>query len=202
RAFDAMTMQPTTVAAHGIAPGLAPWPELATSRATHGLDLAPVHTTGGDLAGFVVLLLDRIAWVPLTGDPVRTAGYTLDGFPPASRALALTTADLTTRAGGETFREEIVRSTLGGHVVWFQLEDMLANGLNEYLSLPNVPAPPSTAALPYTNLTLAGTWGMLAEDLGAGLRLFAAGQSGSMWEVDPVTGTVLARRAELRQPAP
>ncbi|MFO1054483.1 MAG: hypothetical protein U1F36_19860 [Planctomycetota bacterium] len=129
RCFDALTMHPTSMATHGIPPSLG-WFELGTlGRDVLAADLAPVHLSSGALAGFVVMLSARIVWVPINGSqPQQPAGYKLDGFAPASRAIAVTTADIATRSGGETYKEEIILSTLGGHVVWFHLEDMLANG--------------------------------------------------------------------------
>ncbi len=58
-------------------------------------DLAPVHLSSGALAGFVVMLSARIVWVPINGSqPQQRAGYKLDGFAPASRAIAVTTVAL------------------------------------------------------------------------------------------------------------
>ncbi|MBK8978465.1 MAG: hypothetical protein IPM29_21410 [Planctomycetes bacterium] len=198
-AFDALTLQPASMGTHGIPEWLG-WSELLTVGSTF-VDIAPVHAADGQtLLGFVLLLDGRIVWVPLSGTPAQRLGYRLDGFPPAARAVAVTTADLCSRSGGEPFHEEVILSTLGGHVVWFHLQDMLDNGSAEYLSLPGVPAPPSTIAIPYTNATLAGTWGMVAHDEGNGTRIFAANQSGELFDVDPVTGSAM-RRAELRQPS-
>lgn len=87
---------------------------------------------------------------------------------PASRAIGLLTADLNTRPG-ESYREEIILSTLGGHVVWFHLEDMLANGSNPYLELVSQPMPNPLPDGWHSNRTLAGQWGFLAHDAGQGL---------------------------------
>jgi hypothetical protein len=201
RCFDALTLQPTD-ASYGIPPGLG-WKELGLAGDTDSiaLDLAPVHAPGanGALLGFVVLTGDRIAWVAVSGGlPARLQGYELDGFPPASRAIGLLTADLNTRPG-ESYREEIVLSTLGGHVVWFHLEDMLANGSNPYLELVSQPMPNPLPDGWHSNRTLAGQWGFLAHDAGQGLKLFGANQSGELFATDPVTGQG-SRQEFLREP--
>ena len=193
RCFDAMTLQAASTVGAGLPDGLR-WIGLGTSGTdVTALDLAPVHTSGGALAGFVVLTGSRIAFVPANGSQPGgqlPAGYKLDGFAPAANALAIVTADIATRAGGETYREEIILSTLAGQVVWIHLEDMLASANGEYLDFvgaaPN-PAPPP-AVTPHANRTLAGQWGLVAHDIGAGVKLFGASQCGRLFATDPLTG--------------
>jgi hypothetical protein len=202
RAFDAATLMPTSVATHGIPAelGRVEFPTNVSDGIV--LDIAPVHAPGssGALLGFVILAGQRIGWFPIgaTASMGHEAGYLLDGFPPAARALALTTLDLRTRPGSEQFREEVVLSTLGGHVVWFHLEDMIAvtepnnSGSPIDLSLPSANRPHQSSAtnLPYTNRSVAGTWGLIAHDEGSGTKLFGADQSGALWEIDLLSGGV------------
>ncbi|MBI5853102.1 MAG: hypothetical protein HZB39_18990 [Planctomycetes bacterium] len=188
RCFDALTMQPTTLGTHGIPGGLG-WKELNIHGQHVSIvpDLAPIHFAGtnGPLAGFVLLLGSRIAFVPADGSqtPHPPEGYKLDGFAPAARALAVTTADLTTRVGGETYKEEIILSTLAGRLVWIHLEDLLANGNNEYVS----------AAGMHADASQAGQWGLLVHDEGQGERLFGANQCGELHQIDPATGAATKR---------
>lgn len=202
RCFDALTMRPAGLGTHGIRDGLG-WKGLnVLGLDMISADIAPVHLAGtnGALAGFVVLLGARIAWVPADGTrPIQVEGYKLDGFAPASRALAVITADLTTRAG-EIYKEEIILSTLAGHLVWMHLEDLLANGGSEYLlsvGPPPDPVPPD-AVIPYTNQTLSGQWGLIAADAGQGMKLYGANQAGGLYEIDPATG-VGTRRGVFRE---
>ena len=206
RAFDALTLQPASMGVHGMPTQLGRT-EFSTSGGHRVLDIAPIHGSGvsGPLRGFVVLLSDRLVWVPIGANPPtgRAGGYLLDGFAPATRALAVTSADLRaytgSAPGGEQFHEEIILSTLSGHVVWFHLEDMIDDATDAYLSLPNTNRPPApgTTHTPYTNRTLAGTWGMLLHDEGNGQKLFAGDQAGSLWEIDLVTGAGKLR-ADMR----
>jgi hypothetical protein len=193
RAFDAFTLMPVQQGTHGMPA------ELGRSQFTTRvvditvLDIAPVHfSNSGALAGFVVLTGSKIAWFPISGaNAGLPQGYILDGFPPAARSLAVTTADLIPYGSGEQFRDEIVLSTQSGHVVWFHLEDMIA-GNDEYLSLPNTnrTQPPTTNNLRNTNRTMAGTWGMVVHDEGSGTKLFLAEQAGGLWEMDMISGAV------------
>jgi hypothetical protein len=206
--FDAQTLQPASMAQHGVPPSLGwsssppgmTWSKAATDPLV--LDMAPIHS-GATLAGFVVLSSGNINWVPISGQPsglIDPRGKTLDGIPQASRATGLLAADLRSRPGGNTFDEEIVLSTLGGHVTWFHLEDVLASGWGRYLSLPPpTPTPPPNSPLPYTNQTLAGQWGLTTHDFGAGTVLVGANQSGELYATDPVSGVGLFLD-EIRNP--
>lgn len=203
RLFDALTLQPAALSTHGLPPGLG-WKELQVhGEHISATDLAPIHLSGanGPLAGFVLLLGTRIAWVPANGSqPANRDGYKLDGFAPAARALAVITADLVTRPGGETYKEEIILSTLSGHLVWFHLEDLLANGNSEYLdSVGPAPVPPAPdTVIPHANQSYAGQWGLIAADIGQGMKLYGANQAGGLYETDPLTG-VGTRRGVFRE---
>ena len=211
RVFDANTLMPASLGQHGMPPQLGRAQFTTPIAGAPVLDIAPVHAAGGSgpLAGFVVLTGPQIAWFPI-GPGAATGqlhGYILDGFPPAARALAVTTADLMSRVGGEQFREEIILTTLSGHVVWFHLEDMIAYTIpiagSAYLTLPgtNRPQQPGTTNLPYTNRTLCGAWGMLAHDEGNGTKLFAGDQAGALWELELVAG-VTTFRGDVRDGTP
>jgi hypothetical protein len=195
--FDPLTLMP---------PGAGGPPATHTpSTGTVGfggfmVDIAPVQD-GGDLLGFVFSQPGRIGWIELGG----TSDFTLipDTFAPATGPVAIAVADLfgrVTGLGTESHPAEVVVSTKAGHVVSMHLDDYLASGPTQLLTLPTANRP-TGSVLPYTNRTLAGTWGMTVLDAGipSQNRLVAAQQAGSMFQVEPATASWALQR-DMRCP--
>jgi hypothetical protein len=160
------------------------------------LALEPIHDSSGSLLGYVTLSNDTLTWVPLTGTGVTTLVST---FSPAHRPLAMHAVDLLPSASGEP-REEIVISTLSGHLVLVKAEEY-APTFSGGLTLPRPPLP-AAPSFPRTNHTLAGTWGLVWQQrwlesnetgeaeqaLFPDHRIYAATQAGELFEVHPGTG--------------
>ncbi|MBI5852501.1 MAG: hypothetical protein HZB39_15925, partial [Planctomycetes bacterium] len=157
-------------------------------------DLEVVHDVAGNVMGYVVLEPEWIRWIPVTGTSRTVLAAT---FSPASRPIALEAVDLVASASGEPV-EELVISTLAGHLVWFRVSD-LTGGSNLFMTGQPRPGPGPHAR---TNHTLAGTWGLVSRmkvigDAGDELishLLYGITQAGELYEVDPYNGASVLLR--------
>ena len=177
RHFDAFTLGAGSTGNLGLQPN---------SRRIEGiLDLEAVHDANGSVLGYVLLEGQWIRWIPITG-PDRASF--LSWFSPAHRAIALEAVDLVTSQPGEPV-EELVLSTLTGHLVWFRVGDLQSSLFGVARTLPS--ANPHA----HTNHSLAGTWGLVsrmkviseAEEM-ISYFLYGITQAGELYEVDPRSG--------------
>ena len=184
RLFDRLTLQPASPAGYGSPFTIAGGPN----------DMVAIHATGGSLAGFVVLGGQNLYWFPVSG----TGGFLpITQYSPVANACALATADLSSPSSSG-FVEELVVSTMPGHVVVFTMEEMLNAMTNPTLYSLSFDRPGqngllATALPPRTNHTVAATWGLISRwytpdgDLLLP-QLLAGNQAGELFEVDPPTG--------------
>jgi hypothetical protein len=199
--FDPLTLQ--APGAGGPPPTYTPDPQKVAFSPGFMIDIAPVEENG-ELLGFVFSQPGHIGWVGLGG---AIADFTLwpDTFAPATGAVAITVTDLFPRVSGigaESHAAEVVLSTRAGHVVAMHLDDFLASSQNDRkLTLPGANRP-GGAILPYTNRTLAGTWGMIARATGNPQqnRLVAAHQAGGMFEVEVMPSAGWTLKADMLCP--
>ncbi|MEM7201716.1 MAG: hypothetical protein AAF628_15715 [Planctomycetota bacterium] len=108
----------------------------------------------------------------------------LETYAPAVKATAVEAGDLDGLPG-----DEIVVSTLAGHVVWFSLAELQTPGTD--LGLTRTMQLSGTTLYQHrTNTTLAGTWplALKTDASGTALELHAIDQTGTWWTVDPATG--------------
>lgn len=155
-------------------------------------DIAAMHDAAGNLTGFAMLSSDRLSWVPTSG-PARQ--ILVSTFSPAHRAIAIHAADLEGDAS-----EELVISTLTGHLVWLRQSEFAGTaGFQPWTLRPTIPqtSPYLAPPFPRTNHTLAGTWGMVWRenwtetdegDLFPNHHIYAATQAGELYEVNPTSG--------------
>jgi hypothetical protein len=190
--FHPLTLQPPGVG--GPPPTYTPDWQKVWFQPGFMIDIAPIEEND-ELLGFVFSQPGRIGWVDVVGS--LQADFTLwpDTFGPATGPVAIAVGDLFPRVPGfgtESHPAEVVVSTNAGHVVAMHLDDVLASGGNpgpvKPLSLP-ASNRPAGSVLPYTNRTLAGTWGMTVLDAGSPQqnRLVVAHQAAGLFDVDPTS---------------
>ncbi|MGE0145565.1 MAG: hypothetical protein AB7I19_17295 [Planctomycetota bacterium] len=193
RLFDALTLQPSTPVGYG------------QSLQKAAGDMVAIHGSGGNLAGFVVLQANSLYWIPAGGGAVGSVAITQ--FVPFANACALETVDVAAPAS-VGYREELLVSTVPGHVVLFTMEEMLgamASSVVLEFDRPGENSLAFNAKPPRTNHTTAATWGLISRwytPAGAELlpQLIAGDQCGELFEVDPTNGQVTLA-ADLRHPA-
>ncbi len=120
----------------------------------------------------------------------------LESFAPARGAVAVATGDLDGNPG-----DEIVISTLAGHVVWLQLSDVLDTSPPFRLSILRKVDPGATTFYDHrTNSTLAATWAMAADPVTNTLR--AVDATGAWWRINPTNGVPIGTAISLEVALP
>ncbi|MFO1051196.1 MAG: hypothetical protein U1F36_03140 [Planctomycetota bacterium] len=159
------------------------------------IDLEALYGSGGALMGFVSTVGNYLNFVP-TGSSPSARWTLLSTFSPADRPVAMLAVDLVPSIAGDP-QEEIVVSTLAGHLVWFRLSEIPPFG-SFTLPRPSLPPPPDAPPpYPRTNHSLAGAWGLIARktwilnpdgDLFPDHHIYAATQDGELHDIAPATG--------------
>jgi hypothetical protein len=169
--------------------------------------LVAIHDNGGNLAGFVVLLAQSLFWMPSNGGAVGSVA--ISQFLPFANACALETIDVAAPAS-VGYREELLVSTVPGHVVVFTMNEMLTAMLSSGQVLLRFDRPGQNglafhAKPPRTNHTVAATWGLISRwfiPSGEELlpQLVAGDQCGELFEIEPMLGGT-SFAADLWHPA-